>query len=254
MQAWHKESARQLGEKHAASRAQGSKAPYPAVTPALPRACIYQQGSTKLLAARSLCVALPTPIPSLSRGLTDWWVFAVTIFTASGSQMTRSLSEPTAILPFRGYRLKIFAALVLVTATNWFSSIFPVACSDTERTKHPFGEGKRKSPGLALDRPKAGAMLTYHGYSPCGSCFSCSSLVQLTSRKQTCHWALSPAGARTQCCPSSLPTRCWAGSYHCFVPDDRHPFLDAIGPLWDRCEVVFSNCFLRSAERAVGTS
>lgn len=126
-------------------------------------ACTYQHGSTELHAARSLCVALPTPIPGTSRGLTDWWVFAVTIFTASGSQMTRSLSEPTAILPFRGYKLKIFAALVLVTATNWFSSIFPVACSDTKRTKHSFGEGERKSPGQALDRPKAGAMLANRG-------------------------------------------------------------------------------------------
>jgi len=95
---------------------------------------------TVLLAPR------PPAFPQTSRGLTDWWVFAVTIFTASGSHITRSLSEPTAIRPFRGYRLKIFAALVLVTATNWFSSIFPVACSDTERTKCPFGERESKSP------------------------------------------------------------------------------------------------------------
>lgn len=170
--------------------------------------CIYQQGSTQLLAARSLCVALPTPIPSTSRGLTDWWVFAVTIFTASGSQMTRSPSEPTAILPFRGYRLKIFAALVLVTATNWFSSIFPVACSDTSRTKHCSGEGERKSPGLALDRPKVGAMFTNLGCLPYGSCF-CSSLFQLTKPERRCateHSALLRLGhsAARQACPPLL--------------------------------------------------
>lgn len=60
-------------------------------------------------------------------GLTDLWLLAVTVFTLSGSQMTTSASEPTAIRPFLGYRLKILAALVLVTATNWFSSILPVA-------------------------------------------------------------------------------------------------------------------------------
>lgn len=38
----------------------------------------------------------------------------------------------TQVIPLRGYMLKSFAALVLVTATNWFSSIFPVNC----RKKH----------------------------------------------------------------------------------------------------------------------
>lgn len=60
-------------------------------------------------------------------GLTDLWLLAVMVFTRSGSQMTTSASEPTATRPFLGYRLKILAALVLVTATNWFSSILPVA-------------------------------------------------------------------------------------------------------------------------------
>ena len=68
-------------------------------------------------------------------GHTDWWFLAETILTASGSQITRSLSEPTDILPLRGYRLKILAAFVLVTATNWFSSIFPVACKNTHTHK-----------------------------------------------------------------------------------------------------------------------
>lgn len=52
--------------------------------------------------------------------------------TLSGSQITKSASEPTAIRPFRGYRLKILAAFVLVTATNWFSSILPVTWGKTE--------------------------------------------------------------------------------------------------------------------------
>lgn len=60
-------------------------------------------------------------------GLTDLWLLAVMVFTLSGSQMTTSASEPTATRPFLGYKLKILAALVLVTATNWVSSILPVA-------------------------------------------------------------------------------------------------------------------------------
>lgn len=48
----------------------------------------------------------------------DLWLLAVKVFILSGSQMTTSASEPTAIRPFLGYRLKILAALVLVTATN----------------------------------------------------------------------------------------------------------------------------------------
>lgn len=58
--------------------------------------------------------------------LTRLWLFAEMIFVTSGSHRTRSASEPTAMRPLRGYKLKILAALVLVTATNWFSSIFPV--------------------------------------------------------------------------------------------------------------------------------
>lgn len=53
--------------------------------------------------------------------------------TASASQMTRSLSEPTAIRPFRGYRFRILAALVLVTATNVFSSILPVTWGEPDK-------------------------------------------------------------------------------------------------------------------------
>lgn len=60
------------------------------------------------------------------------WVLAEIVLTLSGSQITKSASEPTAIRPFRGYRLKILAAFVLVTATNWFSSILPVTCREME--------------------------------------------------------------------------------------------------------------------------
>lgn len=37
--------------------------------------------------------------------------------------MTMSASEPTAIRPLRGYKLKIFAAFVLVIATNFCGPI-----------------------------------------------------------------------------------------------------------------------------------
>lgn len=63
---------------------------------------------------------------------TELWLFAEMIFVTSGSHSTRSASEPTAIRPLRGYRLKILAALVLVTATNWFSSILPDTWKESE--------------------------------------------------------------------------------------------------------------------------
>lgn len=104
------------------------------------------------------------------------------IFTASGSHITRSLSEPTAILPFRGYRLKILAALVLVTATNWFSSIFPVACSHTKRTKSFYGERVSKSSGK------------HHPHSHT-SCWLAGPellrLILLTGARQTKNWGHS---------------------------------------------------------------
>lgn len=42
-----------------------------------------------------------------------------------GSQTTMSASEPMATTPLRGYKLKILAAFVLVTATNRGGSIRP---------------------------------------------------------------------------------------------------------------------------------
>ena len=42
-----------------------------------------------------------------------------------GSHTTTSASDPGAILPFFGYRLKIWAALVEVTSTNLHSSMMP---------------------------------------------------------------------------------------------------------------------------------
>lgn len=58
---------------------------------------------------------------------TRLWVLAEKILVSLVFQMTRSASEPTAIRPLQGYMLKILAAFVLVTATNSFSSILPVA-------------------------------------------------------------------------------------------------------------------------------
>lgn len=68
----------------------------------------------------------------MSEDRTELWLLAEMIFVMSGSHSTRSASEPTAIRPLRGYRLKILAALVLVTATNWFSSILPVTWDKSE--------------------------------------------------------------------------------------------------------------------------
>lgn len=43
-------------------------------------------------------------------------------------------------------------------------------------------------------------------------------------------------------------------TYHSFVPDDAHTLLNAVGPLWDEGEVVFSNSFLCRSEGAVSTA
>ncbi len=45
--------------------------------------------------------------------------------------------------------------------------------------------------------------------------------------------------------------RLYCETDHSFVPDDAHPLLDAIGPLWDEGEVVLSNSFLCRGEGAV---
>lgn len=75
-----------------------------------------------VVASHSICMQMCA--------LTRLWLLAEMILVISGSHNTRSASEPTAMWPLRGYRLKIFAALVLVTATNWFSSILPVTCKE----------------------------------------------------------------------------------------------------------------------------
>lgn len=60
---------------------------------------------------------------------TAWtWVSAEMVRFLLGSQTIMSASEPTAMTPFRGYKLKILAAFVLVTATNRVGSIIP-ACT-----------------------------------------------------------------------------------------------------------------------------
>ncbi len=74
-----------------------------------------------------LLLSFPFPFSLFVIALTDCWSLALMVLTLSGSQMTMSASDPTAIRPLRGYILKILAALVDVTATNWFSSIFPMA-------------------------------------------------------------------------------------------------------------------------------
>lgn len=108
------------------------------------------------------------------------------ILVTSGSHSTRSASEPTAIRPLRGNRLKIFAAFVLVTATNWFSSILPVTLGKTGQAVGP-GQGRLGNGSKALDRRK----LTTH-LSQIRDILSSAPLV--------------PSGIRVK---SSLPTARW---------------------------------------------
>lgn len=58
-------------------------------------------------------------------------------FVASGSHTTTSASAPGMMRPLRGYRLRIFAALELVTATKRFSSIFPPTWNIAEVSSQP---------------------------------------------------------------------------------------------------------------------
>lgn len=130
--------------------------------------------------------------------LTDCWSLALMVLTLSGSQMTMSASEPTAIRPLRGYRLKILAALVEVTATNWFSSILPMAWQTEE---HKF---------RTIDKLVFTATQTTRTY--------------------------------------------FVIAHHSFVPYETHSFLNSVGSLWDQSEVIFPDCFLGGAVRAVSAA
>lgn len=127
--------------------------------------------------------------------LTDCWSLALIVLTLSGSQMTMSASEPTAIRPLRGYRLKILAAFVDVTATNWFSSIFPMAL-ETENWMF------RLNSNWQLHKHTQNVLIAHHG----------------------------------------------------LVPDEPHSLLHSTGSLWDQGEVIFTDCFLGSAVRAVSAA
>jgi hypothetical protein len=64
-----------------------------------------------------------------------WWCdVAEMVFVAWGSQIIQSPSEPIAIRPFLGYKLKIRAAFELVTATNWLISSLPVSTPFVQMT------------------------------------------------------------------------------------------------------------------------
>ena len=54
-----------------------------------------------------------------------WWVFDEIIFLKLGSQIAISASAPYLITPLWGYIPNIWAALVDVFSTNWFSEIYP---------------------------------------------------------------------------------------------------------------------------------
>lgn len=130
--------------------------------------------------------------------LTDCWSLALMVLTLSGSQMTMSASEPTAIRPLRGYRLKILAALVEVTATNWFSSILPMAW---QREEHKF---------RMIDK-----------------------LIFTVTQTTRTYFIIA---------------------HHSFVPYKTHSFLNSVGSLWDQGEVIFPDCFLGGAVRAVSAA
>ena len=44
------------------------------------------------------------------------------------------------------------------------------------------------------------------------------------------------------------------GPHHSLVPDEGHPLLSPVHPLWDLGEVVLADGLLRHAEGAVGTA
>lgn len=68
-------------------------------------------------------------------------------FVASGSHTTTSASAPGMIRPLRGYRLRILAALELVTATKRFSSIFPPTWKVANVSDQPGSGRVASSPG-----------------------------------------------------------------------------------------------------------
>ena len=56
-----------------------------------------------------------------------WCVSALIVISSSGSKITMSASEPTAIVPFFGNRPKIFAAEVETSSTQRLRPILPLA-------------------------------------------------------------------------------------------------------------------------------
>ncbi|TNN38596.1 hypothetical protein EYF80_051229 [Liparis tanakae] len=70
--------------------------------------------------------------------------------------------------PLRGYRLKILAALVLVTPTNWFSSILPVTWREAKIETVAGEGGARAAPGPPA-APEGVVLLLPSPVSPLGA-------------------------------------------------------------------------------------
>lgn len=127
--------------------------------------------------------------------------------------------------------LKSLAALVLVTATNSFSSIFPVDCREKKW---------QKSCTFILHKVAA-IPLKYKLYSSLEFTFiqynttpsNLRALIQIW--KRYIWWNMSKCSCLTQ-------------SYHSSIPHHRHPLLNSVGSLWDQSEVIFTDCFLSCGE------
>lgn len=85
-------------------------------------------------------------------------------FVASGSHTTTSASAPGMMRPLRGYRLRILAALELVTATKRFSSIFPPTWNVANVSDQPGSGRMASSPGTCY--PACGLSSEGHSCGP----------------------------------------------------------------------------------------
>lgn len=136
--------------------------------------------------------------------------------------MTRSASEPTAIRPLRGYRLSSLAALVLVTATNMFSSILPVDCETPHTYTH---KHKHAYTGKQSQRYRHVLSVAAVSFDP---------LLPLFYRYRG-----RGRGSDT---------------HHSLVPDEGHPLFHTVNTLWNLGEVILSNGLLGNTKGAVSAA
>lgn len=140
--------------------------------------------------------------------------------------------------------LKSLAALVLVTATKSFSSIFPVDCGETT------AEIKMKWEKAALSRWWSPYMLakTQSGNNVYSDTYAACCIRNALKSDH-----IGGFGGLLYSHPSRLIIYICTltgvePSYHSSVPHHRHPLFDPIGSLWDQSEVVFTDGFLSCGE------